>query len=635
MFDFVKNRRIVVGVIIGLMSIPFAFFGIDFYFRGGSGGDQVASVAGANISGREYSEALRQRQEQLRRATQGQVDPSLLDSPEVRRGVLDQLVDERVMYAAALKAGITVSDAQLQAVIAEIPAFREGGGTGKFSPALYQAALRAEGMSERQFEGMLRKDMIVNQVRQSVAATAIIPTAVMDRLYRLRVQEREVSQQVLAPEQFAAKVQIAPEAVKAYYDANQDRFKLPEKVRVQYAILTLDGVQRRVTLTPEQIEKHYEERRAQFEKPEERRASHILITVPANATPEQKAKAREKAEALLAQAKKSPQTFAELAKKNSEDPGSAQEGGDLGFFPHGKMVKQFDDAVFGMHIGDITGPVETQFGFHIIKLSATKPAEGPKLETVKAQVEEELRKAEGGKRFAEAAETFSNLVYEQPDSLKAAADELKLELQTSGWITPQGGGENPLLNNQKFLRALFSEEALKQERNTEAIEITPGMLISARVIEHQPATLRPFEEVRAEIVARLTNDKAVELAKQEGEALLARLQKGEGDSRAWSPPQLVTRERRAGLHQEAIEGVFRADASKLPAFLGLSTPDGRYVIYRISRIIDVQTVDAEARKTLARQLEQMLGMEAESARLRGVKERTKVEINAKAIEKSS
>ena len=356
--------------------------------------------------------------------------------------------------------------------------------------------------------------------------------------------------------------------------------------------------------------------------------------MPGNATPEQKAKAREKAEALLAQAKKSPQAFAELAKKSSEDPGSAQEGGDLGFFPHGKMVKQFDDAVFAMHVGDIVGPVETQFGFHIIKLNAVKAAEGPKLETVKAQVEEELRKAEGGKRFAEAAETFSNLVYEQPDSLKAAADELKLELQTSGWITAQGAAENPLLNNQKFLRALFSDDALKQQRNTEAVEIAPGMLISARVIEHQPATLRPFEEVRAEILARLTHDKAVELAKQEGEALVAQLRKGEADGRPWSPPQMVTRERRAGLHQEAVESVFSADASKVPVYFGLSTPDGRYVIYRVSRIIDVETVDAEARKMLARQIEQVVGMEAETARLRGLKKRIDVEINAKAIEKS-
>jgi peptidyl-prolyl cis-trans isomerase D len=634
MFDFVKNRRIVVGVVVALLSIPFAFFGVDFYFRGGGGGDQVASVAGAKISGREYTDALRQRQNQLRQAMRGQVDAAMLDSPEMRQAVLDQLVDERVMYVAALKAGLTVTDAELQAVIAEIPGFREDGGTGKFSPERYRFALRNQDMSERGFEAKLRKDLILNRARQNVVTTAFVPASVMERLYRLRAQERQVSQQVLSPGQFTAKVQIAADAVKAYYDANQDQFKLPEKVRVQYAILSLDGIQRQIKITPEQIETSYKERADQFQRPEERRASHILITVPAGATPEQKAKARQKAEALLVEAKKSPQAFAELAKKRSEDPGSAAEGGDLGFFSRGKMVKPFDDAVFGMQVGDIVGPVETQFGFHIIKLDGVKPPEGPKLETVKAQVEEELRKAEAGKRFAEAAETFSNLVYEQPDSLKPAVDELKLEPQTSGWITRQGGSDNPLLNNEKFLRALFSDDALKQERNTEAVEIAPNMLVSARVIEHQPATLRPFEDVRAEIVDRLTHEKAVELAKQDGQALLAQLQKGEADGHAWSAPQMVSRERRSGLPPDAAQAVFSADVSKLPAYVGMSAADGSYVIYRIGRVVDVATIDAEARKTLARQLEQIVGMEAETARLNGLKQRTDVQINPKAIEKS-
>jgi peptidyl-prolyl cis-trans isomerase D len=635
MFDFVKSRRTVVGVIIALLAIPFAFFGIDFYFQGGDAAGEVASVAGTPISQREYTDALRQRQEQMRQATRGQVDPSLLDSPEIRRAVLDQLVDQRVVYAAALKAGMTVTDAELQEVIAEIPAFRDDMGEGKFSPARYQTALRNEGMTERMFESMLRRDLILSQARQSVATTAFIPTEVIDRLYRLRVQEREVSQQVLAPEQFMSGIQIAPEAVQAYYDANQDQFKLPEKVRVEFAILSLDGIQSRVKLTPDQIEKSFEERRAQFETPEERRASHILLSLPAGATPEQKAKVREKADALLAQVKKSPQAFAELARTSSEDPGSAAEGGDLGFFARGKMVKPFDDAVFGMKVGDIAGPVETQFGLHIIKLEAIKPGQGPKLETVKAQVEEELRKAEAGRRFAEAAENFSNLVYEQPDSLKPAAEALDLEVQTAGWITRQGGADHPLLNNDKFLRALFSDDALKEQRNTEAVEIAPNMLVSARVIEHQPSVLRPFEEVRAEIVSRLMRDKAVELTKQEGEALLARLQKGESDARPWSAPQMVTRDRRSGLHPDGAQAVFSADVTKLPAYTGVSTPDGRYVIYRISHIVDVATVDAEARKMLARQLEQVFGMEADSARLRVLKTRTDVKINEKAIEKGS
>jgi peptidyl-prolyl cis-trans isomerase D len=635
MFDFVKNRRLIVGAIVVLLAIPFAFFGIDSYFRGGDAVDQVASVAGTDISGREYNEALRQRQEQLRQAMRGEVDAEMLNSPEVRQAVLDQLVNERVIYASALKSGVTVTPAELHTVISEIPAFRENGGTGEFSRALYESVLRSQGMSEQAFEALLRKDLIMNRARQSVATTAFLPASVADRLYRLRAQEREVSQLVLAPQQFAARVTIEPDAVQAYYEGNPAQFEVAEKVRVEYAILSLAGVQQQVQVTPEQIREYYEERRAQFEKPEERRASHILITVPPDATPEQKTQAREKAEKVLAAAKQAPKDFAELAKENSEDPGSAMEGGDLGFFPRGRMVRSFDDAVFGMQVGEIAGPVESQFGFHIIRLESIQPAEGPKFETVQAEVGEELRKAQAGRRFAEAAETFSNLVYEQPDSLQPAVEALGLEAQTTGWITRAGGADNPLLNNEKFLKALFSDDALKHARNTEAVEIAPNMLVSARVVEHEPAKSRPFEEVRAEIVSRLTHEKAVELAKQEGEALLARLEKGEPAGGSWSAPQMVTRERRSGLHPEGAQAVFSADTSKLPAYTGLAVPDGRYVVYRISRVVNVETVDAEARKALGRQLEQAVGVESDAARLSSLKQRADVKVNPKAIETPS
>ena len=338
--------------------------------------------------------------------------------------MLDQLVDERVMYAAALKAGLTVTDAELQGVIAEIPAFREDGGTGKFSPALYQSALRGQGMTERMFEAMLRKDLILSRARQSVATTAFVPASVMDRLYRLRAQEREVSQLVLSPEQFAGKVKIEPEAVKAYYDGQSGPVQLPEKVRVQYVILSLDGVQRQVQVTPEQIKKYYEERRAQFEKPEERRASHILITLPAGATPGAEGQGAREGRGSARAGEEIPAGLRRAGEEELRGPrlGHGRRRPRL-LRRAARWSSRSTMRSSACKVGDIAGPVETQFGFHVIKLDAIKPAEGPKLESVKAQVEEELRKAEAGKRFAEAAETFSNLVYEQPDSLKPAVDD--------------------------------------------------------------------------------------------------------------------------------------------------------------------------------------------------------------------
>ena len=211
MFDFVKSSNILVGIILGLLAIPFAFFGIDFYFRGGDSSNRVAEVGGMPITAREFTQALQQRQDQLRQATGGKADAAMLDSPELREAVLGQLVDERVAYRAALKSGITVTDTELQAMIADIPAFRENGGSGPFSRRLYEAALRSQGMDERMFEGLLRRDLVLGRARGTLAGTAFVPSAVVDRLYRLGQQEREVSQAVFSPEQFAASAKVEPE----------------------------------------------------------------------------------------------------------------------------------------------------------------------------------------------------------------------------------------------------------------------------------------------------------------------------------------------------------------------------------------------------------------------------------------
>jgi peptidyl-prolyl cis-trans isomerase D len=303
------------------------------------------------------------------------------------------------------------------------------------------------------------------------------------------------------------------------------------------------------------------------------------------------------------------------------------------------MVKPFDDAVFGMKTGEIAGPVETQYGYHIIRLDAIKTPAAPDYAKLKPKLEEEVRKNKAAKRFAEAAELFSSTVHDEPDSLQATIDalqrapfDLKLEPQKTGWFTA-AGGEHPLLNNEKFLRSVFTEEVLKKKFNSEAVEIAPGMLVSARVIEHEPVRPRAFAEVQAQIVQKLTGEKAAELARQDGEAKLARLRKGEAVDVAWSPGIPVSRENRQGLSPEAAQEVFRADTSKLPAYAGVANPDGRYLLFRVSKVVSDQTVNAEARKALGRQLDQAIGREEFEARLASLKQKADVQINPKAIEK--
>jgi peptidyl-prolyl cis-trans isomerase D len=636
MFDLVKSHKIIMSIILFLIAVPFAFFGIDFYFQGGDQAGQVAKVGGVPISGREFDLALQQRQEQLRQAMQGRATPEMLNSPEVRQAVLNQLVDDRVTYQAAADAGVSVTASELQQVIASVPAFRENGGSGAFSRQMYEAALRSQGLSEAGFESMLRRDLILNRTRGAVTGSAFVPATVLDRLYRLRGEQREISQVAFEPRDFASKVKIEPAEAQAYYDANQAQFRLPEKVKVEYTLLSLDRVQQQVQITPEQVKQYYDERRAQFETPEERRARHILVSVPASASAEEKAKAKARAEGLLAEAKQAPKRFGEIARKSSEDPGSAAEGGDLGFFPRGRMVKPFDDAVFAAKVGDIVGPVETQFGYHIIQLEEVKAAgEGPGFETVKAQAEAELVKAEAGRRFAEAAETFSNLVYEQPDSLDPVVKEFDLVAQTSNWITREGGAqEDPLLDNQKFLSALFTEDVVKDRRNTEAVEIAPNVLVAARVVEHEAAKDRPFSEVQAEIVQQLTREKAAKLAREAGEARLAQLRGGESAGVAWSRPQLVSREQRGDLAPQAAQAVFSADAAKLPAYSGAQVGD-RYLLFRITKVVESTSVDREQRQALGRQIDQAAGIESGSASLESLRKRIDVKINPKAVQPNS
>lgn len=299
------------------------------------------------------------------------------------------------------------------------------------------------------------------------------------------------------------------------------------------------------------------------------------------------------------------------------------------------MVKPFDEAAFSMKVGDIVGPVETQYGFHIIRLDAIKPVHTTPLEAVKAQIVEELRKPKITKAFAEAADNFNNLVYEQYDSLQPAADALKLTVQKSDWISRTGGNPNPPLNNDKLLAALFSDEVLKNKHNTSAIEVQPNMLLAARVIEHKAAEGLPFEQVRKDIVQHLSEQAAMDLAEKEGRAALEKLNKGETPALKWSAPQMVTLQKRQGLHAEAAQAVFSADTAKLPAYAGVPVSQGRFVIYRITKVKDAGETTPEQRKALAKQLTQMLGQEQYIAYLASLREHADVKIDNKKLEQGS
>ncbi len=626
MFDLVHKHKKLIQLMLAVIFLPFAFFGIDSYFRSSDGGNHVATISGQPVTQQEFAIALQERQNYLQRLMGGRVDPAMLDSSELRFAALDGIIRQRLLINQAVRGNVLVSDEQLQQVISEQLAFQEG---GKFSHARYVELLKRQNMTELGFESTLRRDIMHQRMNGAYLSTAIVPSSVAERLLRINSQQREVSQSTLDPEKFVAQVNVEDGAIKNYYDTNKTEFQVAEQARLEYVTLSLDAIAAQTDATAEEVKQFYEQNLKQYAKGEERQASHILITADTQASAEQKQAARAKAEQLLKQVKQNPASFAEVAKKNSQDPGSAAKGGDLGFFPRGAMVKPFDDAVFRMKPGDIEGLVESQFGFHIIRLTAAK---GHGFDDVRKQVELDLKRQKAGKKFAELAEELNNKVFEQGDSLKPAADAMKLGIQTSGWVS-RAGGDNKLLNSPKLMQAVFADDAVKNKRNTEVVDVGNNTLVSARVIEYKASTVRPLDEVRAAIVKRLTRQQAAQLAAKQGRELLAKLKQGDAGEVSWGAAKMATRENAQGYAGPAVAEIFRADGGKLPAYAGVETPQGGYVLMKITRVVDADVTDAAKRKAAADELRQLVAQEELNAYVASLKLKADVKIQQDRLEK--
>lgn len=629
MFDWVHNNKRLMQVVLALVTLPFAFWGIESYQSAVNVANEVASVGGQKITGQEYADALRQQQDRLRAMLGKNFDPAVLDSPAMRKELLEGMISQRLLGQFAARSYLTVGNEQLQGVIASVPAFQE---SGKFSLQRYAAMLGAEGYSPLAFEQSLRRDLTVQQITAALSDSGLAARESARQLAQLRAQQREVAERAVSADLQHGQVKVKPEAVRAYYDANPDRFRVPEQVNVDYVVLNADALLASEKIDSNEIKAYYESNLSRFGEPEQRRASHVLIAVKNGSSAAEKAKVREKAERILAQVRKSPASFADLARKNSDDSGSASQGGDVGYFSRGMMVRPFEEAAFRLKPNEISDLVESDFGFHIIKLTGIKPGRMKTLEQARPGIEEDLKKQRAGRRFAEAAENFSNTVYEQADSLKPAAEKFKLPIQHAEKLTRKGAGA-PLLDNPKLLAALFTDDAVKNHRNTEAIEVSPGTLVSARVTEFKPASQRPFDEVKDAIAEQLAREEAVSLARRRGAESLEELKKGSAPASGFGAAKLVSREDPKGLGAEALSRIFRADSSKLPAYVGMESPDG-YVVYRISRVIDVQPDDGRERG-MQSELARARGAQEFRSFLAGLREDTKVDINAAALESKS
>jgi peptidyl-prolyl cis-trans isomerase D len=628
MFDAVRNNKRVVQIFLGLITLPFAFWGIESYVGNFGAGGDLASVGDTKITYPQFEQALRERQEQLRQAMGEAFRSEMMNSPQVRRSVLDGLIDQRLLLLEAAAKRLVIDDQSLRGFIAGNPAWQE---SGVFSKSLYEAALRAQGMLPEQYEARLRQDMTLQRLLGTIAASAFVSATQAEAMLRIQAEDRRFAEFMIAACEFAEKVKIEPERAQRFYDDNKNFFETPEQVRAEYAVLSLDALLPRVTVSDAEIKSWYDGHRDRYALPEERRASHILI-----AFGDDREKAKAQAKEVSREARKDPSRFADLAKQYSRDPGSAEKGGDLGFFARGAMVKPFDDAVFGQKEGEISGPVETDFGYHIIVVTGVREAKTQPLEDARPAIEDELKKQAATRQFAEAAETFNNVVYEQSDSLQPAAERFDLKIERTDWLPrnpdPRVREALGLLNNDKALAQLFSEDAVKHGRNTEVIEVAPNTLLAARVTEHLAATMRPFEAVRDEIEKTLVNEEAMRQAREAGEARLAELQKGE-DGLAWSATQGVSRMQAgaAQLPPAALQAIFKADVQKLPVHVGVGVDDG-YALFKITEVVRMEKIDEGQLNTLKSGYERVVAQEDLGAYLLSLRSRYKIDINRSLLE---
>jgi peptidyl-prolyl cis-trans isomerase D len=634
MFDSIRNNsKILMGLLFLLVIPSFVLFGMEGYSQFEDKGAVVARVDGQKITQSEWDAAHQQEVDRIR-ASVPNLDPKLLDSAEARYATLDKMVNDRLIARASEKQLLVTSDQRLARYLQQDPSIAGlRGADGKLDMERYRQLAASQGMTPEMLEASVRRDLSNQQVLAGLQASVFATQRQTDAALDAYLQRREIQLKRWTPTDFASKVEVSDADLERYYKDNSERFRSVENVDLEYLVLDVASLQSRIELPEQDLKTYYEQNLQRITAQEQRRASHILINAAKDLPDAEKQKARAKAENLLATVRKSPKTFAEVARKNSDDTGSAERGGDLDFFARGAMVKPFEDAAFALQKGDISQIVESDFGYHIILLTDIKQAQAPSFESMRPQLEADLRKQQAQRQFAELAETFSNSVYEQSDSLSPVAERLKLSVQKAASLTrtPTPGVQG-VLNNPKLLQAIFSEDAIAKRRNTAAVEVAPNTLVSARVVNHRPAAVRPFEEVKADVRQRLIQAKSADLAKAEGQARLAAWTSDPAQS-ALGEAVTVSRDQAPALPQAVIDAALRADPSKMPALIGVDLGLQGFAVVRVNKIVQRPESTAQQSEQSRQQFARLWGQAESQAYLASLKSQFKVEMLAEKPKK--
>ncbi|HEV7577200.1 MAG TPA: SurA N-terminal domain-containing protein [Caldimonas sp.] len=629
MFDFFRRHTRTLQFLLVLLVFPsFVFFGIQGYSRF-AGNDQqtVAKVAGQPVTQAEFDAALRERVDRARRQMPS-LDPKMFESPEMRSLALDGLIRDRVTLVAADKLHLAMTDDRLERAFKGDPEYAS---LRNPDGSINRDTLTALGMSSEQFAERLRQDLSRRQVMQPLGTSAIAPAAAASAALEAMYQQREVQVERFDAKDQLAKVKPSDAEVEAYYKdpLHAAQFQAPEQATIEYVTLDLDSVKKNIAVSEDDLRKYYAENEKRYTAPEERRASHILVKADKDAPKAERDKARAKAEGLLAEVRKNPQSFAEIARRNSDDEGSAAKGGDLDFFGRGAMVKPFEDAAFGMKPGETSGIVESEFGYHIIQVTGARGGDKKSFDSVRAAIETEVKNQLAQKKFADAAVEFGDTVYEQADSLKPAADKWKLEIRTAKNVTRMPApGASGALANPRFLEALFASDVTRDKRNTKAIDVGSNQLAAGRVVQYAPAHQLPFAEVKDRVRQQLAATQAAALATKLGSERLDKARAAPTEAFT-GETIVVSRAQPRDLPRPLLDAILKAPLPKLPAFVGVPLGDQGFAVVKIAKTVGRDPVVADPAKAMAQYAQVWAEAEAQ-AYYAALKSRFKVSVNEAA-----
>ena len=613
-------------IILALILVPFALFGIDSYLNQAGNNLSIAKVNGYKIALPEYNRAIENVRNRI--MSEGKkVDPAMFDSFEFKESVIDGLITKQLLNNDIKKSRFRITDQQLSQYIIGMPEFQKD---GKFSQEIYDKVLQNNQLTPKKFEESIRNDLLIQQVRDGLQKLTFIPPNNLAETLKATSQQREISIAEFKTKEYMTKANIAEKDMQAFYDQNKSKFLAPEQVKAEFVVFSLANILPTINVTEDEIKSFYKANADKYQNQQQREASHILIAASKNAPPAEKAKAKAKAEDVLNQIRKNPKQFAELATKYSQDPESAKKGGDLGSFGRGMMVKPFDDAVFSMKVNEIRNVVESDFGYHIIKLTKII-GEGGGFDAMRPQIKAELIYQKGQEKFAALAEEFSNKVYEQSSSLDAVSKRFNLPIQKTDWISRNDSDK--FFKNEALMSALYAKESIKDHRNTEAIEVTPNNLISARVVDYKAQSTKPFADVRKNIEDYLKFESAKKMVASEGEAALKSLTDASSKIQ-WQPATLVDRKNTKGLSDAVVNHAYKMPTDKLPSYSGFIDGNNGYVIVKVNKVSFPNDSNEENKQAFASDYSEALSAEYLSAYLKGLKAKASVSVNQKFFETS-